>query len=283
MTTNLKSEILISKSKPDNAFTLIELLVVIAIIAILAAMLLPALAKAKSRAQSTHCLNNLGQLQKGWLMYVHDNNDTLPPNNSEKHGFIQTAVSNAWGNSWVWGNARVDTNTTNIEQGVLYPLVGSAGGYQCPADQSSVTGIPGLRRSRSYTANSWLNVHIQSGTIEQGVNNYGLNLRKYSQLIGQDATRIWVLLDEHEQSIGDGVFGTPLPLAIKTSPIYWWGASMPADRHSQGCNLSFADGHVAHWRWLSRKKGMAEGDVQRPANPQDRQDLQRLQNGCPRW
>src|SRR5438132_10663212 len=83
------------------AFTLIELLVVIGIIAILAALLLPAMARAKAQGKSIFCLSNLRQLQAGWLMYVHANNDALPPNNSAKSSFIQSGVSNAWGNSWV--------------------------------------------------------------------------------------------------------------------------------------------------------------------------------------
>ncbi len=140
-----------------RAFTLIELLAVIAIIGILAALLMPALGKTKGKAQSTACLSNLKQLQTGWLMYAHANNDALPPNNSEKRGFIHTAVSNAWGNSWVWGNARYDTNTVNIEQGVLFAELRLTGIYRCPADKSTVTDNPGLSRFRSYSANAWLN------------------------------------------------------------------------------------------------------------------------------
>lgn len=263
-----------------RAFTLIELLVVLAIIAILAALLLPALSKAKAQGQSASCLNNLKQLQTGWLMYVHDNPDLLPPNNSVKTGFVQTAVSNAWGNSWVWGNAKTDTNTANIEHGVLFPEVGSAAVYQCPADTSTVTGRPDLRRVRSYAANPWLNTHIVSGDLQQGVNDDALNRRKLSQLVNPPPVKIFVFIDEHPQSIDDGIFGLPSPWGTGM-PSDWWGASMPADRHNQGCNLSFADGHVEHYRWRSPKKGMTGGNVQRPENPLDLEDLKHLQEGVP--
>lgn len=282
MKTGFKSESKKQKAETAPAFTLIEILVVVAIIGILAALLLPALTKTKAKAQSISCLSNLGQLQKGWLIYVHDNHDALPPNNSVKIGWIQTGVSNAWGDSWVWGNARTDTNFANIEHGMLFPEVNSAAVYQCPADKATVIGNPGLRRVRSFSANSWLNAHLQSGTVEQGVNNPASadrNLRKLSQMIKRPPVKIFVFIDEHEQSIGDGVFG--IPHGGNDAGPYWWGASMPADRHSQGCNLSFADGHVEHYRWRSSKKGMAEGDIQRTANAGDLKDLQRLQEGVP--
>jgi prepilin-type N-terminal cleavage/methylation domain-containing protein/prepilin-type processing-associated H-X9-DG protein len=274
-----------SATHQSPAFTLLELLVVIAIIGILASLLLPSLSKAKARGQSVFCLSNLKQLQVGWLTYVHDNRDALAPNNSKKKGFTQSGVSNEWGNSWVLGNARVDRSTSNIEHGVLFAHVGSAKPYRCPADKSTVAGMPALPRSRSYSVNTWLNAHIESGTVEQGINGSDVNLQRFSQILIQPPTRILVFLDEHEQSIDDGIFGIPIPWFDSDVPLYtnqWWGASMPADRHSQGCNLSFADGRVEHYRWRSPKKGMRGGNIQPPANPQDRQDLERLQEGCPK-
>ncbi len=280
MKTSFKSEIRNPKPEIARAFTLVELLVVTAIIAILAALLLPAVTRAKVQAQAISCLGNLRQLQAGWLMYVHDNHDALPPNNSVQSGFIYSGVSNAWGNSWVWGNAQRDTNSANIEHGVIFPEVGSPAVYRCPADRSTVIGRPGLRRLRSYSANPWLNAHIESGDLQPGVNDLSINLRKFSQILRPPPTKIFVFIDEHEQSIGDGFFGIPSPW-VAGVPSNWWGASMPADRHNQGCNLSFADGHVEHYHWLSPKKGMSEGNVQPPANAQDLKDLERLQDLIP--
>jgi prepilin-type processing-associated H-X9-DG protein len=105
------------------------------------------------------------------------------------------------------------------------------------------------------------------------------------QLVRQPPSKIFVFIDEHPSSIGDGIFGLPVPWVAGNEgpdPHPWWGASMPADRHSQGCNLSFADGRAEHYRWRSPKKGMPEGDVQAPANPEDLQDLRRLQECAPK-
>ncbi len=261
--------------KQDKAFTLVELLVVLAVISILAGLLLPALAKTKSKASSVYCKNNLKQIQLGWCAYVQSNQDRFPPNVSTKiNGFTQVGVSNQWGNSWVWGNAKTDTNTRGITNGILYPEVGSVTVYHCPVDHSIVADHPGLRRFRSYSANLYLNVHIDSGDLQQGINDdSSSNLRTLDQLVNPGPSGTFVFIDEHEQSIGDGIFGFFYGDQIE---LGGWGGSVPSDRHDRGCNLSFADGHVDHVAWRAPKKGMEEGDVQPVSNDDDERDFRKL-------
>ena len=112
-----------------RAFTLIELLVVIAIIGILAALLLPVLSRSKLKAQQTECLNNLQQLQTGWLMYVHEQNDALPVNAYEMTTYSPAASTT---NSWVVGNTTVSADLSFIKQGSIFPCVGNPAVYHCP-------------------------------------------------------------------------------------------------------------------------------------------------------
>ena len=132
----------------EKAFTLIELLVVIAIIAILAAMLLPALAKAKQKAINTQCLSNQKQLQLAWQMYLGDNNDKLPPNNA--------AAQQSFADSWIVGNVQTDVNTSNIVNGVLFPYNSSTAIYSCPADKTTFNSRAGtFPTTRSYSRYLW--------------------------------------------------------------------------------------------------------------------------------
>jgi len=251
-------------SLPDMAFTLVELLIVIAMIAILAGLLLPALAKAKAKAQSTGCISNLHQMAVAWNQYVLENDDVMPPS-------MTPGAVGVEGNpgSWVLGNAQRDTDTTNIQQGVLYRYVGSPSVYRCPADKSVVSGHPGLRRTRSYSMNWWLNSNRNG--IETP-NTTPEDKTKLSQLISP--TQIFVLADENEKTINDG--SLVVPSDKYAPPDQWW--DMPSDRHSQSCNFFFADGHYDQHKWKWPKIRQSDGQPpsmfpQMIANSQDRDDL----------
>ncbi|MBI3851371.1 MAG: prepilin-type N-terminal cleavage/methylation domain-containing protein [Verrucomicrobia bacterium] len=281
MKTRFKSEIRNPKSEMARAFTLIELLVVVAIIAILAALLLPTLAKSKAQAQSLSCLNNLKQLQTAWIMYVHDNNDNLPLNISRKVQFGQVNVALDQRVPWVLGNAYLDTNTANLEAGSLFRHIGSAGVYHCPADKSAVHKQSGLPRTRSYSMQLWLNCDLVDGTNADDVNRTPFNKRKITQIVDAPPTKAWVFIDEHEMTIDDGVFIIGNPSYASNPDLFW--RSYPAYRHNNGANLSFADGHVEHYRWRFHRTLTRYGDTGGVdiTDPEDAKDVRRLQQGIP--
>ena len=224
-----------------------ELLVVIAIIALLAALLLPTLSQAKQKGLSVACQNNLKQLQVCWHSYAMDNLDFLPPNQSVYD--LDTGLPIPGANlSWTWcpGNTRVDVNTTNIQNGYLYPYNRSAGIYHCPADRSTVV-LPdgtdtGLLRTRSYNMSESING--MTFGADSGLATLPC-FAKFTQITQPSPAELLVFIDVHEAGILDSLFGIPWPGSFY--PDQWW--DLPANRHSQGCNFSFADGHTEHWRW----------------------------------
>jgi len=242
----------LSPQRGRAGFTLIELLVVLAVIATLASLLLPALGRAKTTAQSTSCRNNLSQLQRGWLMYVHDNEDRFPPNISRKIGFDQINVVVDGRVPWVLGNAKIDTNTANIEAGVLFRHVGSPGVYRCPADKSTVRDQLSFHRTRSYSTHEFFNLDVRSDSALDGVAFESVNLRKVSQLVDPGPSRTFVFIDENPMSIDDGIFGMQLPEPPPPGGSWIWG-SFPGDWHNNGANVSFADSHVEYHRWRAHR------------------------------
>lgn len=254
-----------------HAFTLIELLVVLSIIALLASLLLPALSAAKQQSRSILCLNNLRQLQIAWLHYADDNEDQILPETSRSIGLVQQSVAP----SWVLGNARHDRSTTNLQAGLLFPYLRQLGVYHCPADKSVCAGpSPRQLRVRSYVRNGWLGSDIQGK---------GLNITPTNPALPGVTTRLialrtpgpaatFVFIDEHEDSIDDGIL-----LTVALGRMNWM--ELPADRHNRGCNLSFADGHVDHWPWRAPK--VFRDYNQPPGSEADRADLQQLQRCLP--
>jgi prepilin-type N-terminal cleavage/methylation domain-containing protein/prepilin-type processing-associated H-X9-DG protein len=247
----------------QRAFTLIELLVVIAIIAILSALLLPALSRAQLKAQQTQCLNNLRELQTGWLMYVHDQNDALPLNAQEKASYSDNASTT---NSWVVGDATVSTDVSFLQRGTIYPYVGNPGVYHCPADRSTVTGTNALR-TRSYSLDYYLNGGIDPNYAGFLPASAFVGIVTRASAISRPSL-VFAFLDEHELTIEDGVF-----LLYRDPDETWQNA--PSDRHNRGLNLSFTDGHCEYWKWRAPKN--IQNLSEPAAGADDLQDLRRLQ------
>src|SRR5437016_10947032 len=172
-----------------SAFTLIELLVVIAIIAILASMLLPALAKAKQKAQGVACMSNLRQLQLCWNLYLDDNNDRLVPSRIDTYSLGEWSGPGAW----AVGDAMYDTNTLNLQQGLLFPYNRSVGIYRCPGNKDTVVGYPAILRARTYALDFLLNQMYNGDTPPWWPNPW--MRRKFSNLINPPPTRVMTFTD----------------------------------------------------------------------------------------
>ena len=255
-----------TSTKVNRGFTLIELLVVIAIIAILAGMLLPALSKAKGKAQSTGCLNNLKQLQLGYQLYADENNDALMRMTSRNGSDVAP--------SWVLGNAQRDASPTNIQSGTMFHYVHSLGCYVCPADKSRTKGNASLPRVRSYSLSAYLN-HDYEGKSFPNVWNPVLNDDDLVKL-GSVASPsdMFAFTEDHQDSIDDGAFET-----MWTEAMQVW-MELPTDRHNQAGNFSFADGHTERHPWKSPKQFLRYS--QPVANNSDLSDLRWVQQHRPR-
>jgi prepilin-type N-terminal cleavage/methylation domain-containing protein/prepilin-type processing-associated H-X9-DG protein len=232
-----------------TAFTLIELLVVIAIIAILAAMLLPALNRAKTRAVSISCMNNGKQLGLAWLMYATDNSDRLPINADHSSAYNGTP---SWITGWMdWSLSTVNTNTANLVDD-KYSLLGGflAKNYRvfaCPAGNylSPVQRGKGWNnRSRSVTMDAALG---DGPKYNMGWGSAWYVAKKLTDIHLPGPSDVYVFLDEHPDSLDDGIFYTPNSPKLLLVEI-------PGNQHAGACGVAFADGHSEVHRWRGKFK-----------------------------
>jgi len=252
-----------------GAFTLIELLVVIAIIAILAALLLPTLSKAKARAISISCINNLKELTLAAQNYATDNADNIPPN------YIDSDAA------WVGGDVSYLPGATNIADilaAKLFPYSDNAGVYHCPGDVVSMPGGGGVPRVRSFSLNGMMGNNGGANDVHPGILE---NLRFGDILLPGPSDSTFFFDEESDPmtalcSIDDGYF------AIESASPKLTGnwRNIPSSRHGNWGQMSYADGHAQKMLWVEPQTQYLKGSSRSSAYaahtiPFDK-DLQKL-------
>lgn len=253
MSDKVKKGILMNtryRSRSKEAFTLIELLVVIAIIAILAGMLLPAMSKAKTKAEGISCMSNLKQLQLVWQLYADDNNDRLTTS-----GYVNPVEPSSWVDGWLDFNPGNPDNTNTLalqdpKRSKFAFILKTAATYRCPADRSTVTiggkKIPRVRSmsmSQAFGPGDWLDPAGFGANVSS--KKYKV-FYKYSDITVPSPAQCWVMLDEHPDSMNAGGFANMMVESSAAARII----DFPASYHNGAAGVSFADGHAEIHKWI---------------------------------
>ena len=237
-----------NKRSPFLGFTLIELLVVIAIISILAAMLLPALTKARQKTQGVYCMNNCRQLMITWQMYLHDNSDRIVPalhGGDARGGTGDPRYGIGWVEGWLDWTTLQDNTNLNYLIGDQYSRLAiytakSKNIFKCPADNylsAAQRNLGWTARVRSLSGN----IGIGAGNAEDGpFDGIYQHYTKFSQMLHPGPTDTWVFLDEHPDSINDAGFFNPHATEI---------IDTPSTLHNGACGFAMADGHAEIHKW----------------------------------
>ncbi len=252
-----------------RAFTLIELLVVIAIIAILAAMLLPALSTAKQKGQGVQCMNNHRQLSIAWRMYAEDNRDVLVYASTATGKSAPPGGSSNWPDDYAWSGAHMDSDGANranwdpaydMMKRPLWPYAKNKGIFKCPSDNSMVTTGAGTKpRILTMSMNLYVGGFapmVGSDPLPGGTDG-GWGFAKPFSIFSKMSlitapTKIFVFLDMREDRVNWSNFMTIMD-GYPSNPSAYKLGDLPGMYHNRGCSFSFADGHSEMHRWLDSR------------------------------